>query len=570
MLEVYTLEASDTIFDLLDRDIADIWADIDSTPDTTDAERWRMKMKKIAASYTCSGRFALMRILCSRAGEQTPEAGFEAVVNGSVCRFPDISPEHAASLTPEEHIQYMDLLRDIASRQPDSNPEVNERIIRRAWLDHKSADMLSEYILCTDTCKNEVTLQKERSAYKKANKALYKTRLTRDEAFLLGHILNFTPEEMQWYLLRVLIEEDGFRYNMSNDLIELYGFMSGASWQHVLWLKEQYAERSAHISKKEDAARNKHWTQSLSGSLFERVEGWKRSPETMDAEFLNWITDRASGLDIPSRTAARVYRNLAIFAYDLVTGEEHIPDEDELLDSIEDVCGAPEESGAVYRNLYQDGKIAPSRCKDVANALLLENKIQSASIQKDNTKAWHILSIRDDGEISTAGGLVNIGRSRVADILSGTVQAEKGDLLYLLWFTANLIWQGADSPDTNALCCRIMNFMDSAKFALEEALLPEFYPPHLMEQSMLLSIVYSGKQEEDPSVVYEYISSILTTQRVRQAGAQRHTDAQKVEIVRYYRSHPELSLDECANQYGISPKTLSAWQQTLLKEGKVQ
>lgn len=570
MFDVYTAEACDTIFDLLDRDVADIWADIDSTPDTTDAELWRKKMKQIAHSYTCSSRFALMRILFSRAGGQDAATGFEAVVNGITCRFPDISSEHAEMLVPEEHIQYLELLREIASWQPDSDPDMNEQIICRAWLDQKSADLLSEHKIPTEIRNNEAKLKKERTAFKKYNKSCYGKRMTREEALMLGHVLNFSLAEMQWYLLRVLVEDEGFRFNRSYDLIEAYGFTTGASWQKVYQLKQQYQKQNANISKKEMVSQSKYWTQNLSGNLFERVERWKRTPDTMDAEFMNWIHELASGLDAPSRTASRVYRNLAIFAYDLIIGEEHVPDEDDLIDSIEDVCGALEESCAVYRHLYQDGAIHTARCKEIANVLLFENKIQSASIQKDNTKAWHIFSVRDDGEISTAGGLVNVGRTRVADILSGTVQVEKGDLLYLLWFVANLIWQGGGLPDTNALCCRIMNFMDAAKFVLEEALLPEFYPPHILEQSMLLSILYGGKQDDDPSVVYEYVAGILTAQRARQAGAQRHTDAEKEEIVRYYRSHPDISLEECAKQYGISPKTLSAWQQTLQKEGRIQ
>ena len=188
MFDVYTAEACDTIFDLLDRDVADIWADIDSTPDTTDAELWRKKMKQIAHSYTCSSRFALMRILFSRAGGQDAATGFEAVVNGITCRFPDISSEHAEMLAPEEHIQYLELLREIASWQPDSDPDMNEQIICRAWLDQKSADLLSEHKIPTEIRNNEAKLKKERTAFKKYNKSCYGKRMTREEAFELHPI----------------------------------------------------------------------------------------------------------------------------------------------------------------------------------------------------------------------------------------------------------------------------------------------------------------------------------------------------------------------------------------------
>ena len=143
-------------------------------------------------------------------------------------------------------------------------------------------------------------------------------------------------------------------------------------------------------------------------------------------------------------------------------------------------------------------------------------------------------------------------------------------MLYLLWFTANLIWESNDLPDSNTICCRIIDFMDVARELLEAALLPEFYPPHPMEQSMLLSIVCGRSEEDSPCVVYEYMLRSLTRQRQRTAGSRHHDAAFKLDVVTHYRSHLELTLEECAAQFGISPKTLSAWQKQLLEAGKLQ
>ena len=566
MSESYTQETSNLIFDLLDREIAAIWEDIESTSTETTAELWSKKLKKIAQDYSMSSRFALMRILFCRANNiriadmsktEVPasDASFEIFIYDKSYQFEDISLGHANNLGPEENLQYISCMMDLADLQAESDPEVNEYIISRAWYDETSANKVSEY------------LNKANQARK--NKK-YKAPLTREEAFKLGHILDFSLGEMQWFMLRVFDSADGFRFNQSEDLIEAYGFLAGASWQHVHRLKEQYEEICALIEKDTTLVTDNGWTKDVSDTLFGRVEIWKMRPESADESFLDWMKTQAPRLDSPSQSAGRIYRNLAAFAFDLISEEEITPTEDEFLDCIIDVCEEDSDSGASYRLFYQDGALSAAKCKMVADELMLKNKIQSGSMQADNTKAWHVLSAKKDGSLSSSGGIVNSGRSRVADILVGKVQAEKGDMLYLLWFTANLIWQISEIPDTNALCCRILDFMDVAKSVLSAALLPDFYPPHPIEQSMLLSIVNGRTEEHDPSVVYEYMLQSLKDTRIRQAGSKKHSEEFKIHVVSYYRANPELPLTDCAAMFEISPKTLSAWQKDLLEKGLIE
>lgn len=139
----------------------------------------------------------------------------------------------------------------------------------------------------------------------------------------------------------------------------------------------------------------------------------------------------------------------------------------------------------------------------------------------DNTKAWHILSQRKDGTLSAAGGIINSSRSRVADLLAGKLQVEKGDILYLFWFIANHIWQQNASATAEVQSYRLMDFLELGRELLEEAMLPTFYPPHPLEQSMLLSIACAGKlEEEDPSVVYEYMLHVTVKPRNGKKKAQ--------------------------------------------------
>jgi len=443
---------------------------------------------------------------------------------------------------------------DIADLQADCDPDVNEYIISRAWYDESSANEVSAFLNKTN---------------KKRNRK-FKTQITREEALQLGHILDFSIEEMQWFLLRVFDSAEGLRMNHSEDLIEAFGFLTGASWLHVLKLQNEYIERSATIQKSSTTVLDNGWTKDMSDTLYGKVEQWKFRPESLDSNFMDWMCLQAPRLDVPSQTAGRIYRNLAAFAHDLVTGTETTPSEEEYADCIQDIYEEEADNGAVIRLLYDNGALSERKCKAVADSLMLENRVQSKSVQPDNTKAWHVLSVKKDGTLSSTGGAVYSGRTRLADILVGKTEPEKGDMLYLLWFTSNLIWQISDLPDTNALCCRILDFMDTAKCLLEAALLPTFYPPHPIEQSMLLSIVSGRTEDTDPSVIYEGMLQALKETRERPSGSKKHSKDYKIKVVSYYREHPDLSLPDCALKFEISPKTLSAWQKELLEEGSIK
>lgn len=542
MAESYTKNIGDYILDLPDQEMAVIWEDITATPLDTTEELWRKKLSKIARENTFSSRFALMRILCSRAlgkpishGADTElpatVEGFSLSIEGKEYRFRDISMAHAENLTPEEHLKYMACLMDLASRQPDSDPLVDGQILSRAWYDVESANAVAISQLPESVTGNEKRRKAAVADIAKKNKVAYGERLTRDEAFLLGHILGFTLEEMQWYLLRVFDVEDTIRFNHSHDLIQAYGFLVGAGWQQVRSLQEAYSTRSTGIQKQDGSDRNHNWTRNIADSLPGKVEAWRLYPETQDQRFLEWMLIQAPELDVPSRTAARIYRNLAAFAWDLIMGEECVPSDLDFADCIRDVYQEETESGSAQRILYENGVLSPEKCKKLADLLLLENKIQCASIQADNAKAWHILTQRKDGSLSAAGGIVNSSRSRVADILAGKIQVEKGDMLYLFWFIANHIWQQNASATGELQCYRLMDFLELGRELLEEGMLPTFYPPHPLEQSMLLSIACGGKlEEEDPSIVYEYILHATVKPRNGKKKAQMEGDKEAASL----------------------------------------
>lgn len=577
MLGNYTQEANDYLDNLVESEAFDIWADLDTLGTMTSSEQWKRKLESIAQEYRMSSRFALMRILHNRVlsayqtgnSRQTDvyadEDCFRIRVQQQLLSFGDISVEHAQALTPEEHRNYIRLLLEIAGPSPEEDPDLHERVILRAWHDESSANAVMLSMQELGAAKEPQKLQKIISGIEKENKRRYAAQITREEALQLGHILRFTFHEMQWYLMRVFDCEDGLRMNHSVDLIEAYGFLTGASCLHVAKLRRQYLEQSASIEKRDDLDRSRNWTQRTGSELLENLENWKLHPEEMDVKFLEWMKGHASGLDIPSRTARRIYRNLAVYAYQCAIGKALIPEEDEALGRFLQICDYEEDSVDVRFYLYENGTISRKKCEAIAKCLYRENKERSNSEIKDNTQAWSVITTRSDGALSASYGAVNSSRTRIQSLIMGDEEVEKGDILYLIWFLFTMVWADSPADDPDTLYCRIFDLKDAAVPILEKALLPPFYPPHLMEQSMLLSIIYGGKTGTDPAIVYGSLLQSLKETRNRDAGARKHTLEERLEIVRQHRNG--LTLKQCAILNGISEKTLSQWQKELMDKG---
>ena len=573
MFGEYTADAQNQVFDFAESELDAVWQDIQNTPQDTPADLWKKKLLKIGREFHFSSRFTLVRILCGRANHIAPSDyqmytydSFQDTVNGHFYQFQNISLDHIETLSPEEHLQYIAYLLALADQQSDSDPEVNADLISRAWHDERSANELADYLLAGRSDLNKQSTKSLRNEYQKEHKKTYRNRLTREEKLKLGHILDFTLEEMQWYLLRTSDTGDVFRYNQAADLIDAYGFQIGASWQRVLNLKNMYQKLCANTEKVQLPDRTVNYTRNASESLFGKIEMWRLRPETMDQEFLSWMQEKAPELDVPSQTAATIYRNLTAYAHNLITGVEAPPLEEELISCIQ-CLAEPTLTSEARQLLCENGVLSQTRCKAIAGDLLFENKSLTVTIQKDRTKAWHVLETDLTGDFSQSGGIINAGRTRLEDLLFNNAQVEKADMLYLLWFIANLVW--ISIPDNNMLCCRILDFMDIADIVLKKALLPAFYVPHPIEQSMLLSIVCGRSEDDTPSVVYEYILSSLKKKRNRMPGSTKHTEEEKIEIVKEYRADRETTLEKFAEKKNISPKTLSAWQKKLLAEGKL-
>lgn len=156
MVANYTMEANEYLDNLAESDASEIWADLDTLGTVTTAEQWKIKLEGIAREYLMSSRFALMRILHNRvlSAYQTGNSRktdvyadddcFRIQVQQRILTFDDISVKHSQALTPEEHMNYIRLLLEIAGPSPEEDPDLHERVICRAWHDESSANLVAQ------------------------------------------------------------------------------------------------------------------------------------------------------------------------------------------------------------------------------------------------------------------------------------------------------------------------------------------------------------------------------------------------------------------------------------------
>lgn len=516
----YTEEAKQRCLALLDADAEAFWADIEQAPSDTTAKKWAKKLNALAQEYTFSSRFALMRLFLDRTHISVPMASAESPVpdankpvtglpatlpDGEQCDIMDISMEHAKNLTAEEVQQLETILLHRASLQSDADEAADRALIAKA----------------ISPVQKKTTL------------------LSREEALRLGHVLQFSLKEMDWFLLRVFDSEESFRFNSSEDLIHAYCFLTNRSQKVAETLLAEYDKTFAGLPKASFESKPVDWTQDADGSLPGMVNAWAiYDDDTQDKKFLAWLGQRAPYLDLPPKTAVRIYRNLAVYAYNLATHIEAAPDTDtkrphkdgrketDFVRCIREVVNMLDYDETTVEMLCQDGVFSPDRCKLVADTLLSENKILFYTHPDgDRVHAWASPKVASTGKVTVNDGK-KASRSRVCDILSGSVtQICKADMLYLLWFIANLCWMDARSQTSSeAITDRLTDFIDAANRCLGRAGLSEFYPPHLLEQTMMLSVVHSFTFDEDndPGYVYEVACAAM---RISRMGKKKAADA---------------------------------------------
>lgn len=498
-----------TNYNLAGRDVEELWKELLSEdeddkkpePEEIASKMWKRKLQNIGNEYRNSVRFSLMRLLFFKAGEKNEKGSFSKEIHGKPYVFRDITIDHACAMKPgdEELEKYKDLLEEIANdklkldvqKVPDEKRE--EEMNKRK----SDAKELIERALETKKRKPRDSL------------------ISRSDILKLGHILNFSVDEMEWFMLRTLDFDEKFFYNRSADLIEVYTFLTHGSAESAKELKEKYAAKlaeSAHGEQSEPVVppQEENHTKSLKNELSQMVPKW--SVEEREEKFLEWMVGQSKYLDKPSRTALRVYHNLVKATYDLILRAEKksisILDDGlyELAQGIV-MCGEDKLQG-----------MSTKECKGIAKKLhSYYSCILVGDDDRDTKKAWGMIRLRDY-ELTTSRRFAD--RDRVLELMAQdtekakeneTIQSygvQKEDLLSLFWVLANTYWKQEplsnasmtikdkvsvrDKGETVKIKKRIEEFKNAADLLLTAALLPRFYEPHVLEETMILSILYSG------------------------------------------------------------------------------
>lgn len=239
-------------------------------------------------------------------------------------------------------------------------------------------------------------------------------------------------------------------------------------------------------------------------------------------------------------------------------------------------------------------------CDVIANTLTLENSLLTFTDVKDKyrEKAWGAISVNSNKTPSRS-------QSNLKKVLMGETSPQKDDVLYLLWFLLNRSWTLPASSEAvpgkrrdilppKTIFNRMADFMDISKDTLEAALLPAFYPPHLMEQSMMLTIAATSDNAiRTPAETYEEICKSLIVPRKKADEPpdkpaapdplpKKHSDPhakpltkkekekKKMSVVEdYLQNQKTQTLKVCAEKNGISVQTLINWKNKYLKaQGK--
>lgn len=570
-------------------------------PLDTNAATWQKKLEEVAQEFRLSCRFCLMRNFRDRAKKEDKNTcGFSLELDGKRYDFQAATIETAAEIWMEETKKkalsaesetYLAYMQALAGRQQHS---VNWKELGLQELKKKSPE---EY---------EKMLIEKAWAHRFPDKD--KLTLTRKEAFQLGHMLQFTQREMEFFLLRVFDYEEGFRYETSNDLIETYCLRRQKSWLETEQLKKDYDSATAGVAKEKPKDRNDGWTGINAKAVWQEYKS--------DDEFLKWMKERSPGLNGRSQTALRLYRNLA--AYCFVLSRTQIGEEQFFMKSIQDMkkfrdlkqyyldlrvntinCTdlrkmlsdlreENKETKCAQDLIMENGIPTEKKCYDLALWLRTVNWFLAHGYGQSKQKSWSVPTLTDaTSKLSTSHGPVNMPM-RMKGLLMGSVQVEKSDLLFLLWVIFNLIWYKT-AVDREDIARRIQTFINECDKILEKAMLPRFYVPHLLERTMLLAIVRAGEESFicGPAYTYEQILNMeKDVQETKVAAARKryrrkqdnvrirkkdsgyhfHPRPEWLELVKLSRTMLEYTKVEFATVMGVSTQSLDRYERDFIKK----
>ena len=509
----YTEAVKDGFFDLIENDTVEIWKNLDRSVAMIKSGKWKEHYSEVVAKYRFSSRFAIMRILFEKATRLPPSKTDEqALTKGfsvsGIGNFPNITIKHAKEMAAAEVDLYRQLL---LQRVEENNPDSTQEAL----------GLVSDIL--------------------ELPSAGTKCKLTRDELIRLGHMVDFSLEEMQFLLLRVLGDnEAGFNYSSSMDIIDMFGFINHLPLTQIGELKAWYRQNASNLKKVEYADKPAYCTQDIANSLDQAFAHW--IPEEQAKKFKTWLLQQAPYLDVKSKTVQKIYINLAAYAYirakKMNSNMGNIVTENFYADMENIAFGKAFRDYHDYAKqlFFEDSKPNLEKCETIAAELIYENAEYAGDFHTHDNNSellYHVLHV-EKGNITARGKLNKDSKKWIIHILMGKTTPLKSDLLYLLWFVANDHWIGKTATDDEKTQF-LDDFLAAASCLLEAAFLPEFYPPNILEETLILSIAL-GDKAKTPAMVYESICSAFTDKgKVKKPlDAKAKTPEIKKEIALFY------------------------------------
>ena len=490
---------------------------LQNMPEDASLEAWAAKLQEIADEFVCAPRYFLMCWLAAEClgrdlfAEDTYTGEFPAfrcpVKKGKKeVFFQPVSKKWAEDLSDEERNQYIDVLAEMAAEREGEKPGAWRQAFRNAFLWYDKKERL----------------------------------LPKETGFKIAHALHMSYEETKYFLSRAL-ENDGFDFTRSKDIIHAYCCLRGKRYGDFVRLKEQYDAAAKGAEKREAWDKPERFTEAMMptddgwqmadgweigeewptgderqigggekapGSLSERIAAWEKENiepaasgmDAVDVLFLDWMKAQAAYLDVPGKSAMTMYRRLTAYVYEKSV-EEHSGDAEE---------SVPEE--AFFEDEYSEEEYGEAGlrkiCGEESPYLLPETgyeEIVKAIQRKLNELTAQMYGTHTDRltrylYVDKNGRLTNmVVTGRIPLLLAGREEVTKADMLFMLWLVCVLYWQ--EHPE-DARSRRVWDFCDMADEVLLSSHLPEFYIPHVLERTFLVSLCLDGLESESEEIFY--------------------------------------------------------------------
>ena len=464
---------------------AQIKEDIENIPENITKEELLKKIRKIRDEYRCSSRRFLVEYMRGLATETFADESFDVDYKGKKYHFSGAGMEKIQMMETEERMQYIVLLIEI-SMDNSGDSKADKKCLKQWELLYRKAMLFDA----------EVPI------------------LNRMDVLQIAHGLKFTFDMAEEYLIRAM-DNDCFDYNKSDDLIEMFCFIHPeANNYHVAEeLKQRYIRETEKIEQEKLDNKPQNFTALIESDFPVLIQEWERNV-TVPAEekLIEWLLTKASFLNMTSQTARKIYTSLVYLAYQIIDNEK-------ILDNYE---------GEAVSDIVMDFCMNKEVPDDIDEYKLRAVILKCAAYSFDNKRVknkkqfgtiWRYITLSDKGEIKTQA----VGDA-ISELISGNQSVTKADILFMIWFVCELLW--SFTQEETDLYEQLSDFWTLSEDLLEECRLPAFYAPHLLEQSMLMSICL-GNEEESPFEVYETLCEELNPikKRVRTSCKETESDA---------------------------------------------